>query len=68
MKFPKIHIQHINDKKALQSAIIWAKRSVELNDSAESNFSLMRLHNKIRDKKNAKVYAQKAKNIITSMD
>ena len=63
----KIYIQHINQKEALQSAIIWAKRSVELNDSAESNFSLARLYNKIKDKKSAIEYARKTKTIITSM-
>lgn len=63
----KIYIQHISEKEALQSAITWAKRSVELNDSAESNFSLARLYNKTKDKKTATVYARKTKNIITAM-
>jgi thioredoxin-related protein len=63
----KIYIQYINEKEALQSSIIWAKRSVELNDSAESNFSLARLYFKIKDKKSAIEYARKTKNIITAM-
>ena len=63
----KIYIQHISEKNALQQAIIWAKRSVELNDSAESNFSLARLYNKIKDKKSATTYARKTKSIITAM-
>jgi hypothetical protein len=63
----KIYIEHIKEKEALQLAITWAKRSVELNDSAESNFSLARLYNKIKDKKSATEYARKTKTIITSM-
>jgi thioredoxin-related protein len=63
----KIYIQHINEKEALQSAITWAKRSVELNNSAESNFSLARLYNKIKDKKTASEYARKTRSIIVAM-
>lgn len=63
----KIYIEHIPENEALQAAIAWAKRSVELNDSAESNFLLARLYNKTKDKKNATVYARKTKNIITAM-
>lgn len=63
----KIYIQHISEKEALQSAIKWAKRSVELNDSAEGNFSLARLYSKIKDKKTAIIYARKTKNIIVTM-
>ena len=63
----KIYIGHIKEKEALQLAITWAKRSVELNDSAESNFSLARLFQKIKDKKSAIEYSRKTKRIITSM-
>lgn len=63
----KIYIQHITEKEALQSAITWAKRSVELTDSAESNFSLARLYNKTKDKKTAITYARKTKTIIAAM-
>lgn len=63
----KVYTQHISEKEALQQAITWAKRSVELNDSAESNFLLARLYNKIKDKKTALIYARKTKNIITAM-
>ncbi|HEU4790086.1 MAG TPA: thioredoxin family protein [Flavobacterium sp.] len=63
----KIYIQHINEKEALQSSITWAKHSVESNDSAESNFLLARLYNKVKDKKTAITYARKTKNITTAM-
>lgn len=63
----KIYTQHINEKEALQTAITWAKRSLELNDSAESNFLMARLYNKIKDKKTATTYARKTKAIITAM-
>jgi thiol-disulfide isomerase/thioredoxin len=63
----KIYILHINEKEALKSAISWAKRSLELNDSAESNFALARLYNKIGDKNTAEVYARKTKKIIIAM-
>jgi thioredoxin-related protein len=63
----KVYIQHIKEKEALELAITWAKRSIELNDSAESNLLLARLYNKIKDKKVAIAYARKAKSIITAM-
>jgi len=63
----KIYIEHINDKESLQMAITWAKRSIELSDSANSNLLLARLYNKIKDKKTAIEYARKTKSIITAM-
>jgi thioredoxin-related protein len=63
----KIYIQHINEKEDLKHAVSWAKRSVELNDSAESNFLLARLYNKIKDKKASMEYARKTKSIIIAM-
>jgi thioredoxin-related protein len=63
----KIYIQYINDKVDLKFAVSWAKQSIELNDSAETNFLLARLYNKIKDKKAAVEYARKTKSIITAM-
>ncbi|MGQ7944692.1 thioredoxin fold domain-containing protein [Flavobacterium sp. WC2509] len=63
----KIYIEHINDKENLKSAISWAKRSIEINNSAESTLLLARLYNKINDKKNAVENARKAKSIIIAM-
>ncbi|MBF4471350.1 thioredoxin family protein [Flavobacterium sp. HJJ] len=63
----KIYIDHITDKEALKKSILWAKRSVEINNSAENTLLLARLYNKINDKKSAIENAQKAKNIIIAM-
>lgn len=63
----KNYIDHINSKEDLKTAITWAKRSVELNNSAESTLLLARLYNKINDKKAAIENAKKAKAIITAM-
>jgi len=63
----KIYIDHITDKEALKTAITWAKRSVELNNTAENTLLLARLYNKIDDKKAAIENARKAKAIITAM-
>ncbi len=63
----KIYILHVKETEDLQTAIAWAKHSLELNNSAESNFLLARLCNKIKDKKSATDYARKAKAIITAM-
>jgi thiol-disulfide isomerase/thioredoxin len=63
----KNYIDNVSDKEGLKMAIIWAKRSVELNNSAESTLLLARLYNKINDKKAAIENAKKAKNISTAM-
>ena len=55
------------EQEVLKMAIKWAKRSVELNNSAESTLLLARLYNKINDKKAAIENAKKAKNISTAM-
>jgi len=63
----KNYIENITDKEVLKKAILWAKRSIEINNSAESTFLLARLYYKINDKKNAIENAKKAKAIITAM-
>lgn len=63
----KVYIDHINKKEDLRQAISWAKRSIEIKDSAESTLLLARLYNKINDKKAAIENAKKAKIIITEM-
>jgi thioredoxin-related protein len=63
----KVYIDHITDKEALKKAISWAKRSVELNNSAENTLLLAKLYNKVNDKKAAIENARKAKAIITAM-
>jgi thioredoxin-related protein len=63
----KVYIEHINEKEALKLAISWAKRSIEIKNSAESTLLLARLYNKINDKKNANENARKAKSIIIAM-
>ena len=63
----KIYIDHLTDKEALKKVVSWAKRSVELNNSAESILLLARLYNKIDNKKEAIENARKAKAICTAM-
>lgn len=63
----KVYVEHVNKKEDLTTAISWAKRSIEIKNSAESTLLLARLYNKINDKKAAIENAKKAKNIITAM-
>ena len=63
----KVYIDHITDAAALKTSISWAKRSVELNNSAENTLLLARLYHKIDDKKAAIENARKAKAIIMAM-
>lgn len=61
------YLKHITDTEALKKAIFWVKHSLELNDSYDGNLLLARLYTKIKDKKSALKYAEKAKVICTEM-
>lgn len=63
----KVYVDHITDQEALSKSVYWAKRSVELNNSAENTILLARLYAKIGNKKLAIDNARKAKNIIVAM-
>lgn len=63
----KVYVDNINDKESLKATISWARKSTELNNSAESFLLLARLYKKVEDKKNAIENAKKAKGIIIEM-
>ncbi|MBK0368204.1 thioredoxin family protein [Flavobacterium agrisoli] len=62
-----VFYKEIGDTNALQQAIVWEKRALALNNSAETNTILAQLYFKTKDKKLAMEYAENAKNIITEM-
>lgn len=61
------YLKHITDTEALKKAIFWVKHSLELNYSYDGNLLLAKLYTKIKDKKSALKYAEKAKVICTEM-
>ncbi|MCD0465459.1 thioredoxin family protein [Flavobacterium sp. ENC] len=61
------YLKHITDTDALKKSILWVKHSLELNDSYDGNLLTARLYTKIKDKKSALKYAEKAKVICTEM-
>ncbi|WP_366183522.1 thioredoxin family protein [Flavobacterium ovatum] len=63
----KNYNSYINETESLKTAISWAKRAVELNNSAETILLLARLHHKIGDKKAAIENARNAKATIVAM-
>ncbi|MDR7212627.1 thioredoxin fold domain-containing protein [Flavobacterium piscis] len=63
----QIYLKHITDTESLKKAAFWVKHSLELNDSYDGNLLLARLFHKIKDKKSALQYANKAKAICTEM-
>jgi hypothetical protein len=64
----QIYLKHIKDTESLKKSISWVKHSLELNDSYDGNLLLARLYNKIKDKKNALLYAKDAKTISKEMN
>lgn len=52
--------EKITDKKALETAITWAQASVQKNENFANTDTLANLYNKIGDKKNAKIWAEKS--------
>jgi thioredoxin-related protein len=59
----KNYMGFVDDKLALEDAIIWTKRSLELGESYESQIILGRLYLKIGDMKEAKIWGEKAKSM-----
>lgn len=52
--------EKVEDKAALQMAVKWAEESVKKDESYANTDTVANLHNKIGDKKNAKMWAEKA--------
>jgi thiol-disulfide isomerase/thioredoxin len=52
--------EDVTDKKALQKAVSWALRSIELHNEYAYNDTAAALYYKLRNKKKAKEYADKA--------
>jgi len=48
------------DKKSLQTAILWAQESVKKDESYANTDTLANLYNKVGDKKNARLWAEKS--------
>ncbi|KVV15231.1 thioredoxin family protein [Flavobacterium sp. TAB 87] len=64
----QVYLKEIEDVSALNKAIDWAQRAIELNYSSDGNLLLSRLYLKINDKKSAEAYAQNARDIAVEMD
>ena len=52
--------ENVTDKKALETAITWAQASVQKQESYANTDTLANLYNKVGDKKNAKIWAEKS--------
>ena len=63
----QIYYKEISEPSALQSAILWVKRALEINNSADGNLLIARLYSKINDKKSAQFYAKNAQTITKEM-
>ncbi|KUG12947.1 thiol:disulfide interchange protein [Elizabethkingia sp. HvH-WGS333] len=52
--------ENVKDKKSLQTAILWAQESVKKDESYANTDTLANLYNKVGDKKNARLWAEKS--------
>lgn len=52
--------ENVKDKKSLQTAILWTQESVKKDESYANTDTLANLYNKVGDKKNAKLWAEKS--------
>lgn len=52
--------ENVNTKSSLEKAVTWAKESVKKNENYANTDTLANLYNKIGDKKNAKLWAEKS--------
>jgi len=52
--------ENVNNKPSLQLAITWAQESVKKKEEYANTDTLANLYNKVGDKKNAKIWAEKA--------
>lgn len=52
--------ENVNSKPALEKALSWAQESVKKDENSANTDTLANLYNKLGDKKNAKLWAEKA--------
>lgn len=52
--------ENVTTKSSLETAVKWAQESVNKNENYANTDTLANLYNKIGDKKNAKIWAQKS--------
>lgn len=52
--------ENVNNKPSLEKAVAWAQESVKKSESYANTDTLANLYNKIGDKKNAKIWAEKS--------
>ncbi|RKT01600.1 thioredoxin fold domain-containing protein [Chryseobacterium defluvii] len=52
--------ENVNDKASLEKALLWAQESVKKDQNYANTDTLANLYNKIGDKKNAKLWAEKS--------
>lgn len=55
--------ENVDSKSGLQTAVKWAQESVKKEESYANTDTLANLYNKVGDKKNAKIWAQKSVNL-----
>lgn len=58
--------ENVNNKASLEKAVAWAQESVKKKESYANTDTLANLYNKIGDKKNAKIWAEKAVELAKS--
>ncbi len=63
----QIYLAHINETSALKTATSWVEHALEINNSYDGNLLAARLFLKLKDKKNALIYAKEAKVFATEM-
>ncbi|SDI70736.1 Thioredoxin [Chryseobacterium taeanense] len=52
--------ENVTNKPALEKALVWAQESVKKDENSANTDTLANLYNKLGDKKNAKLWAEKA--------
>jgi len=58
--------ENVNTKASLEKAVIWAQESVKKDENYANTDTLANLYNKIGDKKNAKIWAEKSVQLAKS--
>jgi thioredoxin-related protein len=64
----RVYMNNIREPKALDEAIVWGKRSLELNDAYDMHIIIARLYFYRNDMKNAKEWAENAKAMAESFN
>uniref|UniRef100_A0AAU6WNZ4 Tetratricopeptide repeat protein n=3 Tax=Chryseobacterium TaxID=59732 RepID=A0AAU6WNZ4_9FLAO len=52
--------ENVTNKASLEKAVAWAQESVKKNENYANTDTLANLYNKVGDKKNAKLWAEKS--------